>query len=190
MTELWHDFPGPNAGYVLELYERYRQNPESVDASARALFSHWTPSLDGEKLAEAVDAVAAVGFDKVVAAANLAQAIREYGHLAAQLDPLGSPPPGDPSLNSETYGLTDDDLRQMPASLVGGPIAAITDNAYEAIQELRQVYSSTIGYDFDHIRMPAERQWLRDAAECRRYRPSIDDPDFAKSMLDRLTQVE
>ena len=29
-------FGGVNAGYVLELYERYRQNPESVDpATAR-----------------------------------------------------------------------------------------------------------------------------------------------------------
>ena len=31
-------FYGPNAGYVLELYERYRQNPASVDAAARAIF--------------------------------------------------------------------------------------------------------------------------------------------------------
>ena len=31
-------FEGVNAGYVLELYERYRQNPESVDPSWRAYF--------------------------------------------------------------------------------------------------------------------------------------------------------
>src|SRR5689334_17413642 len=34
-------FYGPNAGYVLELYERYRQDPDSVDAATRALFTHW-----------------------------------------------------------------------------------------------------------------------------------------------------
>ena len=28
------DFTGVNAGYVLELYERYRQDPESVDPEA------------------------------------------------------------------------------------------------------------------------------------------------------------
>ena len=37
MDEL-ENFYGPNAGYVLELYERYRQNPESVDADTRAIF--------------------------------------------------------------------------------------------------------------------------------------------------------
>ena len=35
----------------------------------------------------------------IVGAANLAESIRRYGHLAAQLDPLGSAPPGDPSLS-------------------------------------------------------------------------------------------
>ena len=36
-------FYGPNAGYVLELYERYLENPASVDASSRAIFDTWSP---------------------------------------------------------------------------------------------------------------------------------------------------
>ena len=36
-------FHGPNAGYVLELYERYQQNPQSVDAATREFFERWTP---------------------------------------------------------------------------------------------------------------------------------------------------
>ena len=37
-------FEGVNAGYVLELYERYRQNPESVDPATREAFKSWTPT--------------------------------------------------------------------------------------------------------------------------------------------------
>ena len=37
MSELL-DFHGPNAGYVLELFERYQKDPASVDAETRALF--------------------------------------------------------------------------------------------------------------------------------------------------------
>ncbi|MCG8351289.1 MAG: 2-oxoglutarate dehydrogenase E1 component [Chloroflexales bacterium] len=37
------DFHGPNAGYVLELYERYLHNPESVDEATRAIFAVWSP---------------------------------------------------------------------------------------------------------------------------------------------------
>ena len=39
----WHEFQGLNAGYVLELYERYRQDPASVDPQTRAYFEQWTP---------------------------------------------------------------------------------------------------------------------------------------------------
>jgi 2-oxoglutarate dehydrogenase E1 component len=34
----WEAFYGPNVGYALELYERYLQNPDSVDQNTRAFF--------------------------------------------------------------------------------------------------------------------------------------------------------
>src|SRR5687767_5466086 len=115
----WDDFHGPNAGYVQELYERYQRDPQSVDETTRDLFAKWQPPLEiGLSSAGAKSA----DIQKVVGAVNLAHAIRAYGHLEAQLDPLGSPPPGDPSLKWEAHGLTEDDLRSLPASLVGGPI--------------------------------------------------------------------
>ena len=40
---IWNEFHGPNAGYVVELYERYRRDPRSVDAATRELFERWTP---------------------------------------------------------------------------------------------------------------------------------------------------
>jgi len=32
----WQEFTGLNRGYVLELYDKYRQDPTSVDAETRA----------------------------------------------------------------------------------------------------------------------------------------------------------
>jgi 2-oxoglutarate dehydrogenase E1 component len=163
-VNFWHDFPGPNAGYVLELYDRNRQNPASVDAATKAYFEQWVPSPDRAGLS-AIDGQT----DIIMGAVNLAQAIREYGHLAAQLDPLGSEPPGDPSLDLATHGITEEDLRQLPASLIGGPIVRESDNAWDAIQALRNVYTRNTGYDYDHLRLPEEREWLRDAAESGRF---------------------
>ncbi len=37
------EFYGPNAGYVLDLYERYQQDPDAVDPATRAAFQTWTP---------------------------------------------------------------------------------------------------------------------------------------------------
>ncbi|NJN68707.1 MAG: hypothetical protein HC884_19375, partial [Chloroflexaceae bacterium] len=45
-------FHGPNAGYMLELYERYRQNPDSVDAATRAFFDAWTPEPESDGVQE------------------------------------------------------------------------------------------------------------------------------------------
>jgi hypothetical protein len=38
-----NQFFGPNLGYVLELYERYSENPNSVDKSTREFFEDWSP---------------------------------------------------------------------------------------------------------------------------------------------------
>jgi 2-oxoglutarate dehydrogenase E1 component len=178
-------FAGVNAAYVLELYERYRQNPEAVDPETRKAFEAWTPE------APAPSSAAPAGIDTrvVVAAANLVESIRRYGHLAAQLDPLGSAPVGDPSLSPRAHGITDDDLKRLPASLVGGPVAEASASAYDAIQKLRRIYCSTTGFDYAQVFVPEEREWLRQAAESGRFLPPMD-AGSTTSLLNRITQVE
>ena len=39
------EFYGPNAGYVLDLYDRYQQDPNAVDPVTRAAFQGWTPPV-------------------------------------------------------------------------------------------------------------------------------------------------
>jgi 2-oxoglutarate dehydrogenase E1 component len=187
----WQEFTGLNRGYVLELYEKYRRDPSSVDPETRALFEQWTPpaSDDAPAVGSSDGAVANVSLAKVVGAVNLAESIRRYGHLAAQLDPLGARPPiGDPSLLAATHGVTDDDLRSLPANLVAGSLDGVA-TAYEAIEALRRIYCSTTGYDYAHVFVPDEREWLREAAERGRFRAPSDPIDPVK-LLDRLSQVE
>ncbi|HEX5474780.1 MAG TPA: 2-oxoglutarate dehydrogenase E1 component [Vicinamibacterales bacterium] len=186
----WEGFTGLNRGYVLDLYERYRRDPSSVDAATRELFERWTPPVD-ERPSIAVDVSKGAGLPlaNIVGAVNLAEAIRRYGHLAAQLDPLGGEPVGDPALRPETHGLGADDLRKLPASLVGGPAAQGAAHALDAIEALRRIYCSTTGYDYAHVFVPEERDWLRQAAEAGRFR-APSDPINPVAMLDRLTQVE
>jgi 2-oxoglutarate dehydrogenase E1 component len=181
-------FYGPNAGYVLELYERYRQNPTSVDASTRAIFDAWSPEnrLNAEQ--EAATAIAPIEVTKIVAASALAHAIRSRGHLGAHLDPLGSEPLGDPALQTETHGISDEDLAHLPPGVVGGHSAEGARDALEAITNLRAMYSGTISYEFDQVKSPLERGWLRDAVGLQLYRKS-SDPAYRLALLKRITQV-
>jgi 2-oxoglutarate dehydrogenase E1 component len=185
----WGEFQGFNAAYVAELYERYERDPNSVDAATREFFAHGSPPDfdDARKLAELPAATA--GFEKVVGAVNLAESIRKFGHLDAHLDPLGSPPIGDPSLRPETHGITEADLRAMPASTIVGEIALGKTSAWEVIEALRGVYCSTRGYDYAHLRSPEEREWLRQATESGWFRTPDDSID-EEALLERLTQVE
>jgi 2-oxoglutarate dehydrogenase E1 component len=181
------DFQGVNAGYVLELYERYRQNPESVDPDTRKAFESWTPPSTDVASTQAV--AGGTSIQKIVGAAALADCIRRYGHLAARIDPLGSEPVGDPSLSPAAHGITEEDLRSLPASLVEGPVAESSANALEAIEKLRRVYCSTSGFDYAHVFVPEEREWLRYAAESGRFLPPMD-ANSVEAVLDRITQVE
>src|SRR5262245_28399327 len=114
-------FEGVNAGYVLELYERYRQNPESVDPATRDAFTSWTQTeldaLAGPRrpARPAPSGQPITDVRVIVGATNLASSIRRFGHLAARLDPLGSDPTGDPSLSPRAHGITDEDLKRLPA---------------------------------------------------------------------------
>jgi 2-oxoglutarate dehydrogenase E1 component len=180
-------FTGINAAYVLELHDRYLADPGSVDESVRRLFSRWTPP-DAPPPPTSV-AGPAVDVRVVVGAANLVECIRRYGHLAAAIDPLGTSPAGDPSLSTRAHGITDDDLRALPASLVGGPVAERSRNAFEAVEKLRRVYCSSTGFDYAQVFVPEEREWLRTACESGRFLPPMD-PESSESLLDRITQVE
>ncbi len=134
-------FYGPNAGYVLELYERYRQNPSSVDPETRAIFDTWTPEtvsslslpVETTPAVAATAGAAPASVSKIVAASTLAHDIRSRGHLGAHLDPLGSEPPGDPALRTETHGIRDEDLAQLPPEVIGGHSAEGVSNALEAV---------------------------------------------------------
>ncbi len=181
---------GPNEAYIVELYERYLHDPSSVPPEWQQFFRYWAPAaaLGRSGVPEAVTPPVELR-RKIVAAHQLANAIRQFGLLAARLDPLGSEPPGDPALRLETYGLTEDDLANLPSDIAGGPVAQRTTTMLEAVEALRAIYCGTIGYDFEHIHVPEEREWLRAVVEEGRFTPK-HDPINERALLERLTQVE
>ncbi|HEX7085656.1 MAG TPA: 2-oxoglutarate dehydrogenase E1 component, partial [Vicinamibacterales bacterium] len=183
----WRAIGGINEGYLLELYERYLADPASVDPATRAAFERSGPPAGLDRAA--APAAAPANLRAVVGVVNLAECIRRYGHLAARQDPLGSEPIGDPSLEPRTHGLTEADLRALPAELVGGPLAASSGSAWDAIEALRRVYCSSIGYDLSHIFVPEERDWLRHHIEAGTFRPPHTPIDGVE-LLDRITEVE
>ncbi|MEO7135981.1 MAG: 2-oxoglutarate dehydrogenase E1 component [Vicinamibacterales bacterium] len=194
----WDQFSGANAGYVYELFERYQRDPSSVDEGTRRTFATWPVDARPDAGELRRDSTVAppgregggAAVDTAIAAHTLAESIRRFGHLAAHLDPLRFHDPiGDPSLSPQSHGLTSDALKRLPASIVSGPAAAGAASAFDAIARLRDIYCSTTGHDYNHVFVPDERVWLRQAVESGQFRPP-NDPINSQELLHRITQIE
>ena len=172
-----------NDGYIAEMYEAFRRDPASVDESWRQYF-RFAGQLGGGAAAAATSADPAL-LRKVAGAAALVDATRQYGHLAVQLDPLGSAPPGAKELTPEFHGIIEDDLRLVPASALGFE----TGTAADVVSRLRSLYSSTLGFEFAHLGQQDERDWFHETIEQDRIALQLT-PDEKRAVLTRLSEVD
>jgi 2-oxoglutarate dehydrogenase E1 component len=121
------------------------------------------------------------------AATSLVKAHRTHGHLGAHLDPLGTPPIGDPAMEPETYGLTPELMAQIPADLLRVYVPGKT--LAEVLPNLRRTYCGSIAYEIEHIASHEQRIWLREHIESGAYRLPFN-ADAKRRLLQRLTKVE
>jgi 2-oxoglutarate dehydrogenase E1 component len=123
----------------------------------------------------------------VQAATSVVKAFRMHGHLAANLDPLGAEPPGDPALDPETVNLTPLLMEQIPARVLR--IAVEGETFADALPHLQETYCGTIAYEIEHISDHEQRVWLRQAIESNLFRQPLDTEEKT-ALLERLSQVE
>lgn len=186
----WSAFSGPNLGYVMEQFELYLQNPEEVDADLVALFQQFgAPELATGTVTEATVNVEPGNFTKVLAAVKLAEAIRNQGHLAADIYPLKDRKLDTSNIEVSAFGLTDADLVKMPASLFLAEIPASVTNGKEAIDYLRSIYTGKIAFEYAHVVVPEERAWIQSKIESGALQTQFSS-DEKKAILERLTRVE
>src|SRR5438132_3412712 len=123
----------------------------------------------------------------VAAAMALVKAIRNFGHLAARLDPLGSEPPGDPALDPGPLGLAPEIMARIPADLLRIYVPGRT--LAEAYPKLQETYCGTIALEVEHIGSHQERVWLRQVIESGDHKKPLA-PEMKRKLLARLTAVE
>src|SRR6056297_1845523 len=111
----WEGLSGPNLAYVLEVYDEYLNDPNSVSEAYQAYFQKWGPpsDLSEQTSAQIPDDPSApsssgqspaIDIRKASLAQDLVRNLREYGHLAAGTNPLQDASEPVEVLETEHYG--------------------------------------------------------------------------------------
>ena len=200
---------GANAGFIAELYARFLHNPNAVDASWRRFFAElhddvstiltevrrpaWSNSpplriADGAARATKLDSeeLRKAATDSICTL-NLIRAYRVRGHLEADLDPLGLEKRGPfPELDYHSYGFSEADLDReiLINNLLGRERATLR----EIVAILRATYCGTVGVEYMHIQVPAERAWIQEKFE-KQSRRGLSG-SVKKEILQTLTAAE
>jgi 2-oxoglutarate dehydrogenase E1 component len=148
---------------IENLYQRWKQDPASVDDSWQAFFA-------GFELASGRP-TAVVDSTSQTAIVRLIDAYRELGHFLARLDPLGDAKTTHPLLELSEFGLSEADLdRTFDTSYFHGLPRATLRNLLAA---LRETYCRTIGVEYMHIQDTRIRRWLQERIEPNRNQPQF-----------------
>jgi 2-oxoglutarate dehydrogenase E1 component len=185
-------FHGPNLGYVIELYERYLEDPNSVDPEMKEFFDQGNiPGMNPVETEtyETHEKLQVSDAEKIIAALRLADHIRGYGHLSADVYPLAMEGQQNPLNEPEQWGITASDLEQLPGKLICPDAPPHVKNGAEAIEHLKRVYTSTIAYEFHQVHNLDEKNWLRKKVETGSLIPNLHKKKRI-SLFKRLTEVE
>ena len=181
-----------DAAYIDELYQQYRENPGSVDASWQKFFEgfdfsqKYQPAGGGNGLpngtgtttaktngaatngATAKPAPAPIPADAAMiekegSVLSLIKAYRSRGHLLARTNPIRERKDRQARLTLADYGLSDADLDTTFQS--GAFLLGKPATLRDILAALEKVYAGTIGFEYMYIREMDVKNWLRKKIE-------------------------
>jgi len=161
-----------NLDAIEAAYQRWRDNPTSVDDSWRLFFEGFELGADRAGTSPA-DGRAQASIIRLI------DAYRDLGHFLAHLDPLGDKKTTHPLLELAEFGLDEGDLDRTfdTSHFVGLPRATLR----ELLDGLQETYCRTIGVEYMHIQDTRIRRWLQERMEPRR-----NEPNFQKRQKLRI----
>ena len=190
--KIWNSFYGPNMGYVEEQYDLYKEDPSLVDPTLKTMFdTHGAPEWMGHKGSGDVvsEGISSADVRKITSAMKYMDAIRRHGHLKADIYAVGGWHEETDLLNQDKYGITDEDLKNIPASWLWDKAPANIETGYDVVQTLLKIYTGKVSFEYDHVNSNEEREWLLNRIESEELNLNLNAEE-RKQLLHRLIEVE
>ena len=171
---------------IADLYEAYKQDPNSVDSSWRDFFKGFDFSQTWLTEAPVGNAADSAHVQKEMAVISLIKAFRSRGHLLSKTNPVRERKDRQPRLGLADYALSDADLDTV---FQAGVFLGIGPATLRQIQNaLHKIYAGTIGFEYSYIREVATKEWLRNKIEkeALSFNPSIEKK---KHILQKLNEA-
>ncbi len=180
-----------NPDYIDGLYQQFLRDPASVDEQWALFFAGFEAARgNGTRAAAAPVAVAARAETTAqwnLGVLDLIHSYREFGHLIANLDPLGHSQSRHPFLEPSEFGFSAADLERAVecTNFLGCRRATIR----ELVELLHATYCETFAVEYMDIADKVQRDWLQARME-----PTLSKPELTaeerKHILSRLTAAE
>ncbi len=190
-----------DAAYIDQLYQSYKQDSASVDAS-------WQQFFRGFEFSQTYGDVPGAGqptngngtangpakpappdserSEKEVSVASLIKAYRSRGHLLSNTNPIGHRKDRNPRLELADYALTEADLDTVfdAGKLLGIGAATLR----KIMESLETIYAGRIGFEYMYIREIDVKNWLRNKIE-KEALTFTPTPDEKKRILEKLNEA-
>ncbi|MBT8288411.1 MAG: 2-oxoglutarate dehydrogenase E1 component [Bacteroidia bacterium] len=176
--------------YFAELYDRYLEDPDSVEPSWRAFFQGYdfgseNYGVNGE-LIEGVSMQIPEHLHKEFQVVKLIDGYRTRGHLFTKTNPVRQRRQYAPTLDITNFGLSENDLDTIFNA------GEILDLGPQTLREIRKhleaIYCDSIGVEYMYIRQPEEIDWIQNRLNKNDNHPEFS-PEIKKHILNKLNKA-
>ncbi len=166
---------------IEDLYDQYRNDPESVDFGWKKFFEGFEFSSQNFESNGAISEFSQKEFNVI----NLINGYRAQGHLFTRTNPVRERRKYAPTLDIENFELDKRDLDTVfqAGTAIGIGPAKLKD----IVEHLQTTYCNSIGVEYMYIRNPDIVNWLQKSMETSKNLPSFSI-EQKKEILDKLNQ--
>ena len=167
---------------VEELYQKYREDPGSIDPS----WHHFFQGFDLARKDYSHPESESLTFDEEFRVINLINGYRKRGHLFTETNPVRSRRKYFPTLDLENYGLAEKNLETYYHA--GREIGCGKATLRDIVDNLKKTYCGHIGSEYMFKRNPVQVKWLSDHIEKGQNR-NIFTPEEKKRIFQHLVEA-